>query len=163
MATTGLQGLALLLLLLIPSGALAEVSDSGWIGCWERPSHAGYSRIAISATADGYRFAWKLADGRRAVSCDESGLCEELLDGKLRYRWRFNVIELPGGDGLMVEAIGSSPDKTSERQYTDRFELQPGGLELRSYATRVGDQEIRDAQPLEFHKVSDDPNAIDQP
>lgn len=148
------------IVLAVAAGACGpRVSDTGYVGLWQREAQTGPSRIAIWRVGDEYRFASIVEGKDRKVDCDEHGDCDEIVDGQLIYRWHYRAFLGDGDDTLYVECRGEPAiEGNTPLTYVDRLELQPGGLELHSFTVQRNRFKLpRPGGPYVFVKVSDRP------
>jgi hypothetical protein len=142
-----------------------EVSDTGYVGSWEREIRGGRSVISLWEAEGELRLRWnKTPDPEFAsagtfstVRCGTSGPCTEFAGQAPVYEYTFRTFRREGQDDLFVECVGEpAAPGVSRLQYVDRLELQPGGLELWSYMVELNGAP-RESLPIKHRKVSNDP------
>jgi hypothetical protein len=140
-------------------GCGGAVSNTGFVGAWERPLGGGHSTISIHDGDEGYRFTWNKVQGNQTVTCQPSGPCEEFVGGIKVYEWEFRAYTEAGSPHLFVEAVGRPlGDEAPARRYLDRLELGADGLVLWSHALEVdGAAPDPPTPPVKFDKISDEP------
>lgn len=123
----------------------ARISDTGYVGTWERGNDKVRSRVAIRKDGAAYRFRWTQsnADASWTVACDWEGECTEHLDGAKIAAFRFQTSIDPESGHLLVDVLRSETSG-GKGDYADRDELvlEPGGLKLWSYTVQ------HDGQPV---------------
>ncbi len=153
--------LVLLTAILAACSPEGRVSDTGFIGKWQRQIGNSESTFALWQEGDGYGFCWTQPPSElgREVLCVATGHSEERVRGQKVYEYRFEVRPEQGSDHLLVSVQGTPINPLSTPiQWVDRLVLQPGGLELWVYQIELnGQPRPNPSEPYKFTKVSDDP------
>lgn len=158
--------LALVACLLSPA-CLREpfaVSDTGYVGTWQRGNDRATSTLAVVRDGDGYRVRWtktsREPDGteKLKVRCDWDGSCVETLNGRQIATHRFRPYVDAKTGRLMIETreVRTEPERM-EIVYLDEFVVEQDGRVLGSYTIERGGQRYDGpGRPQRFfEKVSD--------
>jgi hypothetical protein len=147
-------------------GAHPRVSDTGYVGTWQRGDERARSTIAIVKQGSRYLFRWSQtsADNRWSVRCGWEGKCEEVIDGEkvADYNFRTWIDETTGR--LVVECSGRViKPKDMIVHDVDHLEVEPGGTSLGCHTVeRNGQHFAVDGGPARwFKKISD--SVVDPP
>lgn len=159
-ATIG-HGVLVLGLLLAAAGCSQPVSNTGHLGTWEREITEGrFSRIAFWEEDGKTLFCWS-SRGKNTgeqVRCAPGGISETVVRREVIYEYRFIVRPGESEDELFVHVEGIPRDpKNTPINWTDRFVVQPGGLEMLSYKVSLNGREQGGRKPLYFSKIADAP------
>lgn len=113
-----------------------RISDTGYVGTWDRGNERVRSVVAIARDGEGYRFRWtkSSSDGKFSIRCGWDGACEERLNGVKVAEYRFAAALDSGTATLKVKVteLRLVPERL-ELRYVDELVLEPGGLGLVSY------------------------------
>jgi hypothetical protein len=143
------------------SGGLPdEISNTGYVGTWQRGSDFVQSTFSIVEIDGSYAVRWekRSADGKAHVDCDWQGRCEEFVDGSRTSEYAFRVwVDEESGRlrvGCRGRVYGATP---AEFDYVDELILRDDGHTLRFQ--RVADA-IRPFDPerpprRDYGKISD--------
>ena len=141
--------------------ARPHVSDTGYVGTWQRGDDRARSTISIVKQGRGYLFRWsESSEGNvRSVRCGWNGECDEIIDGRsvAHYTFRTRIDEATGH--LEVECSGRviKPREMAVHD-VDRLEVESGGTYLAFHTLlRNGQRFPANAGPTRwFKKVSDE-------
>lgn len=155
-------------LLLAAIGALAtaacsnSVSDTGYVGSWQRDTLGGVSVVSLRETADGWGVSWHLEADDHQVRCDAEGVCDETVAGEIIYRWRLSAERVPGEASLRLTRAGEAVrEGTTPLTEVLRLDLAQDGLSLTAWVeSRNGEPLPRPAGPYDYVKISDDPARV---
>jgi hypothetical protein len=141
------------------AGCGATVSNTGFVGTWQRASGAE-SKFSLRPTEAGLVWNWSMDIGARKVRCDGAGSCEEFQGEKKIYDYHFQVEEreeAPGSIFVRCDAMPATPESV-ELHYVDRLDLQPDGLSIGSYMVEMNGEPLAEPKgPVVFNKISDVP------
>jgi hypothetical protein len=142
-----------------------RVSDTGYVGTWQRGSERALSTIAIVKRGSGYLFRWRQSssDDRWEAHCGWDGKCAETIDRQRIAEYTFRA-SIDGKTGhLVVECSGRMLEpKEVAIHDVDEVVVEPGGLSLGFHTLERNGEHYRvDAGPARwFKKISDD---VDDP
>jgi len=133
-------GVSLAILSLLLSTACGpRVSDTGYVGSWNREGIGLVTTISIVSQGDGYLFRWgrESDDGRVHVRCNWAGECSETIDGETAATYQMRTWVEEESSLLRVECRGrrwAGSEREVDVHYVDELLVRRDGLRLVSRA-----------------------------
>ena len=136
------------------------LSDTGYVGTWERRGPKAASKVELFHDGKQYRFRWTMTtDDRSAeVRCNWDGECDEFVGGKKVIAHRFKLWTDEESGELMIECHSEGITPGNNVHYIDRLLVEPGGKTLVAYTIETnGTTYEEENQPRRtYNKVADE-------